>query len=117
VIEYYEQHLVVAREIGDRRGEGNALGNLGNAHAALGDARKAIEYYEQVLVIAREIGDRRGEGNALFNTALLHADQAAWCPAADAMERAAAIYAAIEDPTAARAAGLAADYRRQCDGL
>ncbi len=55
------------REIGDRRGEGNALGNLGNAYAALGDARKAIEFYEQRMVIAREIGDRRGEGNALGN--------------------------------------------------
>jgi len=60
-----EEALLIAREIGDRRGEGNALGNLGNAYAALGDARKAIEYYEQYLAIAREIGDRRGEGNAL----------------------------------------------------
>ena len=61
-IEYYEQALAIAREIGDRRGEGTALGNLGLAYAALGDARKAIEYYEQALAIAREIGDRRGEG-------------------------------------------------------
>ena len=28
-IEYYEQALVISREIGDRRGEGNDLGNLG----------------------------------------------------------------------------------------
>jgi hypothetical protein len=34
------------REIGDRRGEGNALGNLGIAYADLGDARKAIDFYE-----------------------------------------------------------------------
>jgi len=40
-----------------------ALGNLGNAHADLGDSRKAIEYHEQYLIIAREIGDRRGEGS------------------------------------------------------
>ena len=55
------------REIGDRRGEGNALGNLGSAYFQLGDARRAIGYYEQALVISREIGDRRGEGNALGN--------------------------------------------------
>ena len=28
-IEYYEQALKISREIGDRRGEGNHLGNLG----------------------------------------------------------------------------------------
>jgi tetratricopeptide (TPR) repeat protein len=53
--------------IGDRRGEGNALGNLGLAYAALGEARRAIEFYEQALVIDREIGDRRGEGADLGN--------------------------------------------------
>ena len=61
------RQLVIAREIGDRRGEGNALGNLGLAYAALGETRRAIELYEQQLVIAREIGDRRGEGTALGN--------------------------------------------------
>ncbi|MFM6139793.1 MAG: tetratricopeptide repeat protein, partial [Sphaerospermopsis kisseleviana] len=33
------------REIKDRRGEGAALGNLGNAYYALGEYTKAIEYY------------------------------------------------------------------------
>jgi tetratricopeptide (TPR) repeat protein len=56
-----------AREIGDRRGEGVALGNLGNAYAALGQVDQAIGYYEQGLAIDREIGDRRGEGADLGN--------------------------------------------------
>ncbi len=51
-IGYYEQSLVIAREIGDRRGEGNALGNLGIAYADLGQVERAIGYYEQALVIA-----------------------------------------------------------------
>ncbi|WKZ48683.1 MAG: tetratricopeptide repeat protein [Anaerolineales bacterium] len=72
-IEFYEQQLVIVREIGNRRGEGNALNNLGLAYAALGDARKAIEFYEQQLVIVREIGNRRGEGNALNNLGLAYA--------------------------------------------
>jgi tetratricopeptide (TPR) repeat protein len=71
-IEYYEQALAIAREIGDRRSEGSGLGMLGNAYAALGDARKAIEYYEQALAIAREIGDKQSEsiwiGNLGFRT-------------------------------------------------
>ena len=66
--------LAIAREIGDRRGEGQALGNLGIAYADLGDARKAIEFYEQALAIAREIGDRRGEGNALGNLGIAYKD-------------------------------------------
>ncbi len=66
-IEYHEQALKIAREIGDRCGEGYALGNLGIAYKDLGEPRKAIEYYEQALKITREIGDRRGEGNYLGN--------------------------------------------------
>ena len=54
-------------KIVDRRGEGNALGNLGLAYSDLGEYQKAIEYYEQALEIAREIGDKQGEGNALCN--------------------------------------------------
>ncbi|MFA6373413.1 MAG: tetratricopeptide repeat protein [Methanothrix sp.] len=71
--EYYEQALIIAREIGDRRNEGVWLGNLGTACAALGAARKAIEYYEQHLAIARGIGDRTGEGNALGNLGAAYA--------------------------------------------
>ncbi|MBW2637871.1 MAG: tetratricopeptide repeat protein, partial [Deltaproteobacteria bacterium] len=66
-IEYYEQALVISKEIGDRQGEGNHLGNLGNAYINLGQVEKAIEYYEQALVISKEIGDRQGEGIWLGN--------------------------------------------------
>src|SRR5204862_216193 len=48
----YEQHLAIARAIGDRQGEGHALGNLGNAYARLGQVDKAIGCYEQRLAIA-----------------------------------------------------------------
>ena len=64
-IEQYEQALVINREIGDRRGEGDRLGNLGNAYAALGQVGRAIEQYEQALVISREIGDRYNESLTL----------------------------------------------------
>lgn len=65
-VQFYEQQLAIVREIGDRRGEGNALGNLGLAYADLGEPRRAIQFYEQQLAIVREIADRRGEGNALW---------------------------------------------------
>jgi len=61
LIDFYEQDLAIAREIGDRHGEGSTLGGLGNAYASLGEIGCAIEFFEQHLVVAREIGDRRGE--------------------------------------------------------
>jgi tetratricopeptide (TPR) repeat protein len=54
-IEYYEQALAIAREIGDRRDEGSALSNLGNAWLQLGDQAKAIELMEASLRIFEEI--------------------------------------------------------------
>jgi tetratricopeptide (TPR) repeat protein len=62
-----EAALLAARKLNDRSMEGVHLGNMGNAYADLGDARKAIEYYEQALAIAREIEDRRNEGAWLGN--------------------------------------------------
>jgi tetratricopeptide (TPR) repeat protein len=66
-IRWLEAALSAARQIGDRRYEGAALGNLGIAYFNLGEVRKAIEFYEEYLAIAREIGDRRYEGAALAN--------------------------------------------------
>jgi tetratricopeptide (TPR) repeat protein len=73
-IRWSEAALEGCRRIGDRRGEGNALGSLGIAYGDLGETRKAIEHYEQQLLIAREIGDRRGEGAALGNLGLDYAN-------------------------------------------
>ncbi len=66
-IENHEQALSIAREIGDRQGEGRSLGNLGGAYLNLGDHKKAIHYYKQALIISREISDKWEEGNCLSN--------------------------------------------------
>jgi tetratricopeptide (TPR) repeat protein len=64
---WHKSALAADQFLGDRQAEGVALGNLGNAYAALGETRKAIEFYEQRMVIAREIGDRRGEAIGSWN--------------------------------------------------
>jgi tetratricopeptide (TPR) repeat protein len=60
-IEYYEQALEIAREIGDRRGEGNRLGNLGTAYKRLGDSARARKLWEQALRIFEDIEDPNAE--------------------------------------------------------
>ena len=41
-IEYHTQHLTIAKEVGNRAGEGAAYGNLGCAYSSQGDFSKAI---------------------------------------------------------------------------
>jgi tetratricopeptide (TPR) repeat protein len=72
-IQYYEQGLPIAREIGDRGDEGSHLANLGSACYCLGQVERAVEHYEQALAICREIGDRRGEENLLGSLGLAYA--------------------------------------------
>ena len=63
-IENHEKHLSIAKEVGDRAGEGEAFKNLGNAFHILGNFEQATEYYEKYLGIAKEVGDMAGEGSA-----------------------------------------------------
>ena len=71
-IDLYTQALAIYRDIGDRQGEGAALGNLGLCHYSLGEYRQAIDLHTQALAIARDIGDRQGEGAALGNLGNCH---------------------------------------------
>ena len=66
-IEYHKEHLTIAKEVGDRAGEGMAYGNLGNVYRSVGDLSKAIEYQMQQMAIAKEVGDRAGEVRAYAN--------------------------------------------------
>jgi tetratricopeptide (TPR) repeat protein len=70
---WLETAVQAAHRLRDRSAEGNHLGNLGLAYAALGKVREAIGYYEQALEISQEIGDRRGEGSDLGNLGLAYA--------------------------------------------
>ena len=62
-----KKHLSIAKEVGDRAGEGLAFGNLGDAYLRLGDFKQAIKSFEKHLNIAKEVGDKTGEGNAHGN--------------------------------------------------
>ena len=66
-IECYNLHLKIARDVGDKAGEGHAYGNLGNAFSRLGDFQTAISYHNQQLDLAKELGDKVAEGSAYGN--------------------------------------------------
>ena len=66
-IEYLNLYLKKAKEVGDKHGEGNAYGNLGNAYDSLGNLKKAIGYHNLHLKIAKEVGDKHGQSGAYGN--------------------------------------------------
>ena len=65
-IEFHEQHLQIAKEVGDRGGEGGAYGNLGKAYRSLGQYHKAIEYHEQGLANRQRSGRSWRGGESLI---------------------------------------------------
>jgi tetratricopeptide (TPR) repeat protein len=75
-LEYLEQALVIAREIGDRKDEKYILFCLGTAYNHTpGKTNEAIECFEEALVIAREFGDRKREGHALLGLGQVYMNQ------------------------------------------
>jgi tetratricopeptide (TPR) repeat protein len=100
VVWFYEQDLAIAREIGDRAGEGAVLGNLGVAYRKLGEPRRAIDYHGRRLAIARNLGDRRGEGIALFNMSLAFNDLGERDRMLASTEAALLVFQSLEDPHA-----------------
>lgn len=68
----FEKCLAISKEIGNRRGEGTAHGNLGNNYLDLGDTKKSTDFYEQALVISRETGDQGLEGHSLGNLGIVY---------------------------------------------
>ena len=63
----YTRAVEIAKEIGDKSGEGVAYRNLGVCYQSLGQHEDAISHLQQGLGIAKEIGDMSGEGAAYHN--------------------------------------------------
>ncbi|MBG1267794.1 tetratricopeptide repeat protein [Nostoc sp. WHI] len=58
---FYEQALVIRKELKDRTQEATTLNNIGLSYSNLSQYPKALEYYQQALAIRQQIGDRSGE--------------------------------------------------------
>jgi CHAT domain-containing protein len=115
----WQQALTIFQEIGNRQGEGSALGNIGSAYQFLGNYSKAIEYHEQHLVIARETQDRKGEGAAIGNLGLAYNFLEDYQKAIDYQQQSLTIAREVQNRSGESAAlvnlGLAHNYLRNYD--
>ncbi len=71
----YQAALEIFRSIGDRRGEGIALGRMGLVAREMGRMREARARSEAALVIHREVGNRRVEASTLDNLGLIEFEE------------------------------------------
>lgn len=70
-LELDQQDLLINRELGNRRNEAIALGNLGNGWLRLGEHTLTRQHLEQGLRLACAVGDRATQANTLTNLSLL----------------------------------------------
>ncbi len=95
---YYQQALRLFRDrLSDRRGEGNALKNLGVVSKNLGQYQSARLYFEQALDIFSEIGERRNACWTMTNLGLTMEDQGNFLAARQYFERSLPIYREVGD--------------------
>ncbi|MDH3254636.1 MAG: CHAT domain-containing protein [Acidobacteriota bacterium] len=69
---YHGRSLALWRQVGDRRGEADALLDLGSVFSDLSEPRRAGEHFERSLALWRQVSDRRGEALALVGLARLY---------------------------------------------
>ncbi len=111
-----EAQRAAAQRLKNKGAEGAALGNLGLAYAALGDARQAITLYDQRLVIARALGDRQGEARGSWNLGLALEKQGDLARAVAAMQVCVDFEQEIGHPDAKQHAARLAQVRQRLMG-
>ena len=66
-IDFHQQSLKIAQDIGKIDLEGKVHNNLGNAYQCLGDSQEAIRCYKRAISIAKKTGNKETEGCATGN--------------------------------------------------
>jgi tetratricopeptide (TPR) repeat protein len=95
--EHYEAALTIAREVGDRVGEGSTLYSLCEVYASLNQYNKALQYCEAALTVRRDIQDRVGERATLSKLGLAYASLSQYGRAIEYYEQALAIHREVGD--------------------
>lgn len=71
-IDCFQEALQIYRTVGDRNGEGIALGRLGEGYRVQGQIQEAIQCLREASAIARELGNKQAECGALGNLGVIH---------------------------------------------
>ncbi|BBD63357.1 TPR repeat-containing protein (plasmid) [Nostoc sp. HK-01] len=94
---FFQQALVIYREISDRQGEALTLNYLAIVERAQGKYQQALNYYNQALNIFRQLGDRTNEGTALNNIGKVYEGLAQYPQALEFYQQALAIRKQVGD--------------------
>ena len=66
-LEHHKEHLAIAKEVGDRAGEGAAYANLGSCHMHLIEYVKAVAYFKAQHALAMSLKLAPLQSHAAFN--------------------------------------------------
>ena len=92
-----EESLTVYRELGDKRGIGQALQRLGQIARTKGDFAAARELMEEAFTLYREVGNAWYTAQAIFQLGLLEEQQGAYASARIRFEESLALYRQVGD--------------------
>jgi len=95
---HYQTALSLHRDIGNRRGIGVILKQMGEMEHALGHLVEAEAHFHEALGIFREIGNRRFEGGVLGDMGAIMVDRRTPREALELIEESEQIFRRIEDP-------------------
>ena len=93
----HQTAIQFARHLGDRLGQANALGDLGDVRRLTGDYPAAVQVLEQALDIYRDLGNQLGQANVLSDLADVRQLTGDYPAAAQEGEAALGIYRSLGD--------------------
>lgn len=94
---YYEESLIITRQLGLKRGIANSLLNLSSVVLYQGDIRQAIALQEEALTIHREAGNKIGIALAMHNLASMLEEQGEYDQATVLAEESLTRYTELRD--------------------
>ncbi|MBK7298489.1 MAG: tetratricopeptide repeat protein [Flavobacteriales bacterium] len=91
-LKYFELSLKISDSIGDKKGIGASIGNIGNIYKEQGAYPKALDHYQRSLKISKEIGNIQGSAAAISNIGNIYYYQGDLPKALDYYQRSLKIY-------------------------
>jgi CHAT domain-containing protein len=96
-LKFYNQKLLICRQVKDPRMEAYTLNDIGSALSYLKNNDRAEGYYKKALELSGRVGDRRGEANVLARLGSFHEKRGEYLEALKYYEDALALVRAVTD--------------------